>query len=140
MRKAVCIRICLSFCRLHRSCCHRAMQRARWVAVLVCAAALALYLRTLAPSVAFLFDDSLEFQLVGYKLAIAHPTGYPLYTLLLKAFTLLQLGEVAGRANLSSAVLAALAVALVYRIALKLTGSVIPSLAAAAALAVSPVF
>ncbi|MCA1554820.1 MAG: DUF2723 domain-containing protein, partial [Chloroflexi bacterium] len=42
-------------------------------------------MRTLAPSVAFLFDDSLEFQLVGYKLAIAHPTGYPLYTLLLKA-------------------------------------------------------
>ena len=63
MRKAVFIRIGLSFCRLHRSCYHRAMQRARWVAVLVCAAALALYLRTLAPSVAYLFDDSLEFPL-----------------------------------------------------------------------------
>ena len=112
----------------------------RWLALIVFLGAFALYLRTLAPSVAQLFDDSLEFQLVGYKLAIAHPTGYPLYTLLLKLFTLLPMGEVAGRANLSSAVFAALAVALVFRIALKLTGTVLPSLAAAAALAVSPVF
>ena len=36
-----------------------------------------LYLRTMAPSVACIFCDSLEFQLVAYKLAIAHPTGYP---------------------------------------------------------------
>ena len=112
----------------------------RALPVLVFVGALGLYLRTLAPSVAELFDDSLEFQLVGYKLAIAHPTGYPLYTLLLKAFTLLPIGEVAGRTNLSSAVLAAVAVALVYGIARRLTGSVLPALAAAAALAVSPVF
>ena len=112
----------------------------RALPLLVFAGALGLYLRTLAPSVAELFDDSLEFQLVGYKLAIAHPTGYPLYTLLLKAFTLLPIGEVAGRTNLSSAVLAALAVALVYGSARRLTGSVLPALAAAATLAVSPVF
>ncbi|MGD8515751.1 MAG: DUF2723 domain-containing protein, partial [Anaerolineae bacterium] len=45
-------------------------------------ASLALYLQTLAPSVVTLFDDSLEFPLVAHRLAIAHPTGYPLYTLL----------------------------------------------------------
>src|SRR2546430_9415680 len=111
MRKAIFIRFCSSFCRLHRSCYHRAMHRARWLAVPVCVAALALYLRTLAPSIAFLFDDSLEFQLVGYRLAIAHPTGYPLYTLLLKLFSFLPLGDVAYRANLLSAVCAALTVA-----------------------------
>ena len=43
---------------------------------------LILYLQTMAPSVAALYDDSLEFPLVVHRLAIAHPTGYPLYTLL----------------------------------------------------------
>ena len=42
---------------------------------------LALYVRTLAPTVATVFDDSLEFQLVLPTLGIAHPTGYPLYTI-----------------------------------------------------------
>jgi hypothetical protein len=140
MCKVVFNRIGDSFCRLQRSCYHRAMHRARWLAVPVCAAALALYLRTLAPSVAFLFDDSLEFQLVGYRLAVAHPTGYPLYTLLLKLFSFLPFGDVAYRANLLSAVCAALAVAIVYLAALQLTQSVLASLVAALALAVSPVF
>jgi hypothetical protein len=112
----------------------------RALPLIVCLCAFALYLRTLAPSVAELFDDSLEFQLVGYKLAIAHPTGYPLYTLILKLFTLLPVGEIAYRANLSSAVLSALTVALVYRTALRLTGAIVPSLVSAAALALSPVF
>ncbi len=116
------------------------MTCARWLAPLVFLGALALYVRTLAPSVAFLFDDSLEFQLVGYKLAIAHPTGYPLYTLLLKLFTFIPLGDAAYRANLLSAVCAALAVALVYLIVLQLTRSVFAALASAAMLAASPVF
>jgi hypothetical protein len=119
----------------------------KWVSVIrrglpliVFLCAFALYLRTLAPSVAELFDDSLEFQLVGYKLAIAHPTGYPFYTLILKLFTLLPVGEIAYRTNLSSAILGAVAVALVYRIVLKLTDAILPSLLSAAALAVTPVF
>jgi hypothetical protein len=47
------------------------------IATLVALVAFLFYLRTLAPSVACIFCDSLEFQLVAYKLAIAHPTGYP---------------------------------------------------------------
>ena len=47
------------------------------------------YAATAAPSVATLFDDSLEFQVVLPTLGIAHPSGYPLYTLLGKLFTLL---------------------------------------------------
>ena len=46
------------------------------------AAALILYVFTAAPSVATLFDDSLEFQVVLPTLGIAHPSGYPLLTLL----------------------------------------------------------
>ncbi len=46
------------------------------------AGGLCLYLRTMAPSVSTIFDDSLEFQLVCPTLRIAHPTGYPFYTLL----------------------------------------------------------
>lgn len=79
-------------------------------------ASLALYLGTLAPSVVTLFDDSLEFQLVTYQLGIAHPTGYPLYTLLGKLFTFLPVGNVAYRVNLMSAVFGAATVALVYRL------------------------
>ncbi|MBI5880280.1 MAG: DUF2723 domain-containing protein [Chloroflexi bacterium] len=116
------------------------MARKSWPAVLVFLAALALYARTLAPSVAELFDDSLEFQLVGYTLAIAHPTGYPLYTLLLKAATVLPSGDPAYRANLLSAVCAGLAVALIYLVAARLSGSRLAGLVSAAALAVSPVF
>ena len=79
-----------------------------------------LYLNTLAPSVATLFDDSLEFQLVTYQLGIAHPTGYPLYTLLGKLFTLLPVGNVAYRVNLMSAIFGAATVALLYLLILQL--------------------
>ncbi len=75
-------------------------------------AVLAVYLRTLAPTIATLFDDSLEFQLVAFQPGIAHPTGYPLYTLLGKLFTWLPVGDVAYRVNLLSAVAAAGAVTL----------------------------
>jgi len=101
---------------------------------------LILYLQTLAPSVATLFDDSLEFPLVVHRLAIAHPTGYPLYTLLGKLFTLGPWHNVAWSVNLLSAVAGALTVALLYALARLLTRRRWPALLGAAALAVSPVF
>ncbi len=77
--------------------------------------ALALYLRTLAPSVVFLFDDTLEFQYIIPRLGIVHQTGYPFYTLLGKLFTLLvPLNDPAFRLNLLSALNGALAVGMVY--------------------------
>lgn len=91
------------------------------VAVVLFILSLVIYLRTLAPSVAFLFDDSLEFQLLASRLAIAHPTGYPLYSILLKLFTFVPLGDIAYRANLASACFGALAVAFVYLAARRLT-------------------
>ncbi len=75
----------------------------------------ALYLRGLAPSVATIFDDSLEFPLVVHRLAIAHPTGYPLYTLLGKLFSLPTPANTAFQLNLMSAFFGALAVAMLYR-------------------------
>ncbi len=102
--------------------------------------ALALYLRTLAPSVAALFDDSLEFPLVAHRLAIAHPTGYPLYTLLGKLFILSTGGNVARSVNLLSAVAAALTVALLYALARSLTRRRAAALLGAMALALSPIF
>jgi hypothetical protein len=102
--------------------------------------ALALYWRTLAPSVATIFDDSLEFQLVCPTLGIAHPTGYPLYTLLGKFFTLLPIGDAAYRVNLMSAFFAALTVVFIFLLVRVLTDSPLPAFLASLALAVSPVF
>jgi hypothetical protein len=99
-----------------------------------------IYLRTLAPSVATIFDDSLEFQLVCYQPGIAHPSGYPLYTLLGKLFTFLPVGDVAYRVNLMSAVFASLAVVLVYVALRLLIAYRVPALLGAATFAVSPVF
>jgi hypothetical protein len=67
-----------------------------------------MYLRTLLPGMAF--DDWGEMQTVPHVLGVAHPTGYPTYVLLAWAFELLlPIGDVAFRANLFSAVCAALA-------------------------------
>jgi hypothetical protein len=104
------------------------------------AGSLAVYLQTLAPSVATIFDDSLEFQLVCFQPGIAHPPGYPLYTLVGKLFTLLPLGDVAYRVNLMSAVFASLAVAFVYADLRLLAGYKVPALLGSAAFAVSAVF
>ncbi len=109
-------------------------------AVALFAAALLLYVQTMAPTVAAIYDDSLEFPLVVHRLAIAHPTGYPLYTLLAKLFTLLPTGDVAHRLHLFSAVCAAGAVAVLYLAARRLGLHRLGALAAALLLAVSPVF
>ena len=81
--------------------------------LLVLLLALALYVGTLAPSV--LPGDSGEFQFVAPMLGIPHPTGYPLYLLLGKLFSLVPLRSVAYRLNLLSAVAAAGTVWAVYR-------------------------
>ncbi len=91
------------------------------------------YLRTLAPTV--MWYDRGEFAVGSYVLGIAHNTGYPLYMLLGKLFTLLPVGDVAYRVNLMSAVFAALAVAVAFLIVRLLTRKVAPALAAGATLA-----
>ncbi|MDE3087967.1 MAG: DUF2723 domain-containing protein [Chloroflexota bacterium] len=103
--------------------------------------AFALYVRTVAPSVAFLFDDTLEFQYVVPRLGILHPTGYPLYALLGKLFTLLvPLNDPAFRLNLLSALNGALAVALVYFVARHVVAHRFAALIAALMFAVGQTF
>ena len=95
--------------------------------------ALVIYLRTMLPGVSF--GDWAESELVPARLGILHPTGYPLYTLLVKLFSLLPVGSVALRANLVSGVAAAGAVGVAALIAVRL--GVRPVVAAAAALALA---
>jgi hypothetical protein len=95
------------------------------IALLLALGSAALYVATCAPSV--LFGDSGEFQFVPYILGIAHPTGYPLYSLLGWFWSHgLPLGDVAYRMNLFSAVWAALATGLSYPLALRFVSRAIP--------------
>lgn len=115
----------------------------------VTVAALALYGLTLAPTV--LEADGGEFQFVPWLPGIAHPTGYPLYTLLGWLWIhIFRLGEVAWRMNLLSALFGAGAVGLTYFLARAVLdeilpqtpplGRVIAAAGAAASLAVSHTF
>jgi 4-amino-4-deoxy-L-arabinose transferase-like glycosyltransferase len=101
-------------------------------------AALALYARTLLPGVGFW--DTAEFQTVGPVLGIAHPTGYPTYTLLawLASVVLQPIGEPALRANLLSALLVAAAAGLVAACVAAVGRRALAGLVAGLALAVAP--
>ncbi len=90
---------------------------------LVGAIFLLLYTATAAPSIVELFDDSLEFQVVAPTFGIAHPTGYPLYVLLggLWSRIIFPFGNWAWRMNLFSALTAAITVALVYQLSVRLS-------------------
>ena len=100
---------------------------------------LALYLRTIAPGI--LGGDAGELQFVPYILGLAHPTGYPLHTLLGKLWaSLLPVGSVAWRMNLLSSLAAAAGVGLVYATVRRLGGGRLAALGAALALGVSQVY
>ena len=100
-----------------------------------------LYAATSAPSVATIFDDSLEFQVVLPTLGIAHPSGYPLYTLLGWLVThLLPVGDPAGRANLFSALAAAAAVGIFFLLAMHVARNRTSAAIVTAAFAISPVW
>ena len=115
------------------------VRRDNLIACVFGAAGFAFYAFTAAPSVATLFDDSLEFQVVLPTLGIAHPSGYPLYTLLGKLFTLLlPLRDAAGRANLLSALCAGAALAVLYLLAQKVVGNRAAAATATVLFALSP--
>ena len=80
--------------------------RETWADGLTCLLSLSIYVGTTALDV--LPADSGEFQIVAPLLGVAHPPGYPLYTLLGRLFTLLvPFGPAAYRLNLLSALLGA---------------------------------
>ena len=97
---------------------------------LLCAAFFVLYVHTLSPGL--LTADNGEFQLVGVLLGVAHPPGFPLYTMLAHAASLLPLGDdPAWRINLLSAAISVATLLLVYLTTRKLTGSIAAGLLAA---------
>jgi hypothetical protein len=108
------------------------------LAALAACSGLALYTRTLAPDL--LLGDSGEFQTLVYTLGMTHPTGYPVFVLLGRLFTLIPLGELAWRANLFVAVFAAITLACVYLSLRLLAGWRIAALSGVFALAVTPMF
>jgi hypothetical protein len=81
----------------------------------VFAATLTLYGLTLAPTVTLV--DSGELIVAARTLGVAHPPGFPLYTLLAHAATLLPFGSVAVRVNFASALCAAAAAAVLALLA-----------------------
>lgn len=90
------------------------------IAILVGIAALALYIRTLAPSL--LWGDSAEFQTLSYTLGMTHPSGYMTQIMFGKLFTYIPVGNIAYRVNLMSAFFGALAVTETYLIVRLLGG------------------
>ena len=90
---------------------------------------LVLYVLTL-PRTVVLEDDGL-FLMAGEHFGVAHPPGYPLYTLLCYLFMRLPFGEAAVLGHVSSAVLGALACGGVYACARLLGATWLPALAAA---------
>ena len=99
------------------------------VALLLGIAALALYIRTLAPSL--LWGDSAEFQTLSYTLGMTHPSGYMTQIMFGKLFTYIPVGNIAYRVNLLSSVFGALAVAETYLIVRLLGGWQIAGISAA---------
>ena len=86
------------------------------VALLLFLVCLGCYGVTLAPTITWEHDgvDSGDLVTAAYTLGVAHPPGYPLFTMLAKLFTFLPLGEIAYRVNLMSAILAASTISVVF--------------------------
>lgn len=93
----------------------------------------ALYLATMLPTLHL--GDSGELTVATTMLAVPHVPGYPLLAALGHLFAQLPLAHAAWRGNLFSAFCGALAVWMVYRLLLELTGKRLISLAAALAFA-----
>ncbi len=84
--------------------------------------------------------DTFEFQVVVPKLGIAHPTGYPLFLLLSKPFSLVPINSVAWRVNLATAVFGVTAVCLLYLLGRRLTKWSLAALVTAALFGLTPTF
>ncbi len=96
----------------------RTLPRNFWI-LLSTAAVFLIYWSTTYPGVAG--GDSGELIINAHSLGVAHPPGYPLYTLLGHIMTWLPFGRVAWRVNLLSALLDGLAAGLLFRLSWRIT-------------------
>ncbi|XP_018417899.1 PREDICTED: transmembrane protein 260 [Nanorana parkeri] len=91
-------------------------------ALVVFTCVLGVYIKTLHPSVPG--GDSGELITAAYELGVAHPPGYPLFTLLAKAaMVLVPVGSLAYRVNLLCGLFGAAAAALLFSATFRLSGS-----------------
>jgi hypothetical protein len=108
-----------------------------WAAVLSLAAGL-LYFLTAGRDI--VVGDTPELITAAVTLGVAHPPGYPLFTMLGHLFSLLPIGPLPFRVNLLSVVCDALTVGVVFLTAFRLSRSRIASAIAALTLALNPTF
>jgi len=81
--------------------------------------------------------DNPDIVTAAATLGIAHPPGYPLFTILGNVFSKIPLGSIPFRINLMSALFSAATIFFVYLIILKITKKIWPALIGAALLAFS---
>src|SRR5688572_13338577 len=94
------------------------------------------YLRTLAPTI--VGGDTGELVAVACSTGVAHPPGYPLFTILAKLFTFIPFGTVGWRINLLSALCSTLAAVVLLLAVRKWTKNQWAALLAAGLFAFSP--
>jgi len=100
------------------------VERPRLLAPVIAGICLAVYLLTLSPTVGFI--DSGELAAVACTLGVAHPTGYPLFTLLGRLFVMLPLPwEEIVRLNLMAALMCAASVFVFFQLSLVLLEPVV---------------
>jgi hypothetical protein len=92
----------------------------KWIAATVTLATFLIYLTTVARTQVS-YGDSSELTTTGYLLSVAHPPGYPVFSLLTFIATHLPIsGTIAFRANLLAAGLQSITVGLTYLLSLTL--------------------
>jgi len=107
--------------------------------ILIFAVSFVVYLKTLCPTVYVV--GSGELITAVHTLGIAHPTGYPLYTIIGRVLSLiLPVGSVAYRLNMVSAIFASSAVMVLYYLLFKILNSRLTALVSSLILAFSLTF
>src|SRR5687768_6272278 len=109
------------------------MKHENATAIAVAIAAFLVYAATLCPTI--YAGDSGELAVAATTLGIAHPPGYPLWTLLGRIAVLLLPGTPAFSLNLFSAICAAAAAGFVAKLLMMLTGRIFAAAGAALAFA-----
>ena len=103
-------------------------------------AAVAGFLYCLTAARDIVVGDSPDLITAAVTLGVAHPPGYPLFTMLGHLFSLFPVGPIPFRVNLLSVVCNALTAGVVFLTALRLSGSRIAAVLAALVLALNPTF
>lgn len=115
-----------------------ANRRALFGAAVVTVLAASLYFLTAARDI--VVGDTPELITAAAALGVAHPPGYPLFTMLGHFFSLIPVGSIPFRVNLFSVVCDSIAAGVVYLITQRLTKSHRAGGVSALLLAVNPIF